>query len=63
MHWQLESARRISGALFPDRFETYQELLKAAGYRTLRQALGNWPAAKRRSEELAGKRYESYRKA
>ena len=32
-HWRLEGAANL-WSVFPDRFETYQELLKAAGYRT-----------------------------
>ncbi len=59
-HWRLEGAANL-WSVFPDRFETYQELLKAAGYRTGMTGKG-WGPGRTETEgrELAGRRFESF---
>ncbi len=59
-HWRLEGAANL-WSVFPDRFETYQELLRAAGYRTGMTGKG-WGPGRTETEgrELAGRRFESF---
>ena len=59
-HWRLEAAANL-WSVFPDRFETYQEVLKGAGYRTGLTGKG-WGPGRTETEgrELAGRRFESF---
>ena len=59
-HWRLEGAANL-WSVFPDRFETFQEVLKSAGYRT--GVTGKaWGPGRTETEgrELAGRRFESF---
>lgn len=59
-HWRLGGAANL-WSVFPDRFETYQEVLKGAGYRTGVTGKG-WGPGRTETEgrELAGRRFESF---
>ena len=59
-HWRLEGAANL-WSVFPDRFETYQEVLGGAGYRTGVTGKG-WGPGRTETEgrELAGRRFGSF---
>ena len=59
-HWRLEGAANL-WSVFPDRFDTYQEILKGAGYRTGVTGKG-WGPGRTETEgrELAGRRFASF---
>ncbi len=59
-HWRLEGAANL-WSIFPDRFATYQEVLKGAGYRTGVTGKG-WGPGRTETEgrQLAGRRFGSF---
>lgn len=59
-HWQLEAGANLH-CIFPDKFETYPEILKAQGYQVGYTGKAWGPGrTETAGRELAGKRYKSF---
>nr|MCH9725544.1 sulfatase [Planctomycetota bacterium] len=59
-HWQLEAGANLH-CIFPDKFETYPEILKAHGYRVGHTGKAWGPGrTETRSREIAGKRFKNF---
>ncbi|WP_298867784.1 sulfatase [uncultured Gimesia sp.] len=59
-HWQLEAGANLH-CIFPDKFQTYPEILKAHGYRVGHTGKAWGPGrTETRSREIAGKRFKNF---
>lgn len=59
-HWQLEAGANLH-CIFPDKFQSYPEILKAHGYRVGHTGKAWGPGrTETRSREIAGKRFKNF---